>query len=181
MTPYLYDSQQSDFCKNTTKGKIPTHEAIVSCSDSGQHSTLLSILCPSVSTGKNPREEQAYVALCIFRLLLFSAQGFLILMRFSYLVISRGQFLQVFVQLPVDIMQILCTASSSKLSHRSITCQMENHPLQLVLNLPLMSEHDGLSSHFWQRTCTANFHVVTTLSSTRPSLSFFLRLRISSL
>lgn len=92
-------------------------------------------------------------------LLLFLAQGFFILMRFSYLVISRGQFLQVFVQLPVDIMQILCTTSSSKLSHRFITHHMEKHPLQLVLNLPLMLEHDGLSSHFWQRKCTDDLHV----------------------
>lgn len=140
----------------------------------------MSILCPSVPTSKNPREEQAQVLLCIFRLLLFSAQGFLILMRFSYLVISRRQFLQVFVLLPIDIMQILCTMSSSKFPHRSITHHMENYPLQLVLNPPLMSEHDGLSSHFWQRKCTTSMSPIPILSSTKPSLSFFSRQRISS-
>lgn len=76
-------------------------------------------------------------------------------MRFSCLVISlnpfRGWFLQIFVQLPIDIMPILCTTPSGKLSHRSIAHHVKNHSLYLALNLALMRANGGFSSHFWQR------------------------------
>lgn len=116
--------------------------------------------------------------LCIFRLKLFSFQRFFVLIRFVYLAISRGWLFQVFVQAPIDIMLILCTRPSGKLSHRSSTCHMENHPLKFILNMALMHAHDGYISCFWQRKWAVSHHIThnyTELYKILPKFLFWLR------